>query len=664
MVAKTIDSLCKPSASPTSFDAVSTSSPHQGTNILTVGSTQNCLVTIDSDRVINLRKIELEHDRPNVLVASKELPAHESAVLGACSLTDWHQWGGSDFLTYSARGTLLLWNFDGMCSGRIDIAIAEPTDMPDVYPNELKVLVASDTEAMLYAGDKLGKLRKKQLIKRISVVNPLGHIAGQVQAHNGDVNGIATTKLDDRNLVATCGRDRTLQLFLQASGELTLLQTLGDHAAAVTDLIFLDSGSTLVSISSDRTMLMRKAAYGAHQSVAYLPVRAITLRASPVSFAAVPSEPSIMVVSTMDRQIHRYDLSSGRLVHAFKPLDPTSNDSVIGNSLQVTNFGHGEESLKVILAIASVDRSIRLYDYYTGSLLGYEYGQSAVSSVRLMQQDDSNMRAYNLISCGLDGTIIVFKVSIPPPPKYPGTPSESPIPTQWLKHTPSSSQPLRKTLTKSEVADFQKAFQDSYGDTIRSIRSPSPSRMRKKTSRYSMATPTRANATGIVATNYMSDTSSSQRKSSHDRSPASSNPKHTVKATKPRLRPSLDRRHRSKSTAALNELDASGEQICNSLRTFRKGIISVSNKLEPAIAKELQRELKLTIDTMNDIGGTKEIQDAEEALTGDLLDTYLAKMIDERLAMAQRNQATHVEENARPDAVSNAHVKAGAAAGQ
>ena len=499
----------------------------------------------------------------------------------------------------------------------------------------------------------------------ISSVEPSGSTSTCVQAHSGDVNGIATTKCQDRVLVATCGRDRTLQLFEKASSDLTLLQTLEEHAAAVTDLMFLDGGAMLVSISSDKTILIRRPAYREHPAIAYLPVRVIALRASPVSFAAAPFEPNILIVSTMDRLIQRYDLSSGRLLHTFRAQDPTGHDSVLVSSLQVATVGHRDGSLQVILAVSSTDKTIRLHNYDNGSLLAIEYGQSAVSSVRLMQHDADSTPVFKLISCGFDGTIIVYDLSPLLLYKQERNPSESLIGRNSpLNQTPTSTRPVRKTLKKSEIAGFYKAFQDSQGDTIGPIRSHPPSRVRKTPCRRSLATPHRPNKKGISPDNHPVETHSPVRNSSHNHSPTSSSPTNAIKAHNLRSRPCFDYPNRSKSAAHPNDLNASADQICNSLRTFRKNIISVGDKLKPTIAKELQQEFELTADTISENSRTKKAQDVDEPWAGESVDTHLAKMIDERLALAQRDRVTNTEENARPGFGLDDQTKAGDAAKQ
>ena len=478
-----------------------------------------------------------------------------------------------------------------------------------------------------------------------SLFNRSGESFAIVQAHNGDINAIVSVKGERHHLVSTCGRDRTIQVFQRSAQHLNLIQTLEDHAASVTDLKFIQDGAQLVSISSDRSILLRNVAYDEKDSIAYLPFRSITLKASPVSLAIVPFDPDLLLVSTMDRQIQKFALSSGHQLQSFKALDPSTNDSVLATSLQVANIRVSEDQVTVLSAVSSTDKSIRLHDYETGTLMAREHGQMAVSAVNLLQRHVDGHALNHIVSCGLDGTVIIYNVDLhasrqretPPPPDSPVR-AESP-----LKQSSTPIQPLRKTLTKSEIAEFQKSFESSSGNTISPVRSPSPARIKKKPSRYTLGNPPRAS---ILNT----PTISSQRKTSQGHSPIPLSPKNnTLKATRPRARPSLDHRHRSKSVANLNDLNLSAEHLCDSLRTFRNRIASsVADKLNSDTMKELRRELDLTLNALDQTLGNAEEKHTTrqrpfEPLTGDLLDAYLAKMIDERLALkaqtAERSSA-------------------------
>lgn len=130
-----------------------------GRDIIAIGAVRNRLVTVDNDHVIRLRKLEEGRELSNESSGCKPLPAHESAVLGSCSLTHWPDNEGADFLTYSARGTVLFWNLDGRCCGKLELALEQAQDDLLLDPNEIKVIVADDGEKNLISGDKKGALR-------------------------------------------------------------------------------------------------------------------------------------------------------------------------------------------------------------------------------------------------------------------------------------------------------------------------------------------------------------------------------------------------------------------------------------------------------------------------------------------------------------------------
>ena len=434
----------------------------------------------------------------------------------------------------------------------------------------------------------------------------------------------------------TCGRDRTLQLFRfqKHKSQLDHLQTLDDHAAAVGDVRFLD-GATLLSISSDRTMIVRKVAHGEKQSLALLSIRVITLKASPISLTTVPAEPNVVLVSTLDRQVLRYNVSSGRLLHSFKASDPTSGDSVIMSSLEVHDPDDLATASRLLLGVSSTDKSIRIHEYDSGEMLTREYGQNAVSAIKLLQSTVEGESPRNhLVSCGLDGTVMTWDLScnLLKPSGSQDAPNGEDSPSRQI---PPPAQPLRHILSKAEVSDFQKSL-TSEGDTVTPTRGPSSSRVRRKTSRYTLAAAPKFSAPALshpVSAPLSPANGIVQRQPSQGYSPIPSGQKITL--TSRSKRRSLDNRRWSKSAANLNDLNELGEQMFLSLRAFRNRITSSSvAKLEYGTLQELTKELNLTTRTLNDKASSKYV--SGEAMGGDALDLYLAKMIDERLALKEK----------------------------
>lgn len=434
----------------------------------------------------------------------------------------------------------------------------------------------------------------------------------------------------------SCGRDRSLQLFQKAGEKLLLLQTILDHVASVNNVMFLNE-STLLSSSSDRTICVRTMAFRTDQSIAFLPTRVIALKASPITLSVMPDHPNTIVISTMDRQIHQYDVNLGRFTQNFKASDPASGDSVILSSLSAQNIKIGDSLVRLLLGVSSSDRSIRIYDYDTGSMLAKEHGQTVVSSVTLAQKVGQNGCPFNLvISTGLDGTVMIWDLVVRL--NYPNGINEAPNRREnidpWM--SPASAQPLRRILSKSEISDIQLSL-DNRRDSPASRTSQSPSRLRKKTSRYSMANSAQLAITPRLEKRTLpssSTTNSNRSKVPRDRSPTPPSPV-MDNASKPK-RPCMDGRHRTKSAGNLTDLKTSAEQICTSLRALRKQLTSSSESLKRHTAEDLERELNLTLRAMNE--KTKRTQAANELIGGDLLDEYLSRMIDERLALKVKSE--------------------------
>ena len=374
-----------------------------------------------------------------------------------------------------------------------------------------------------------------------------------------------------------------MQIFRKHELHLDLLQTLDDHAAAIGDVKFLDE-TTLLSISSDRTIIVRKLARREGQCIAFVTTRIITLKASPLSLATIPSETSVILVSTLDRQILRYDVTSGRLLHSFKNLDPTTGESLLMSSLEVHELDHLTRASRLIVGVSSTDKSIRALDYDSGVVLFREYGQnvSAVKLFRRYVEGESPCPYDRLVSCGVDGTVMTWKLlrdSLKSKTIHSATISEESPARQISPFV----QPLRRILSKAELAGLQKSLA-SESDRVTPIRRKAPG--------YSLAAA--PNISALTAGTSLSPADARvRRQPSQGHSPTLSGRKNGLRTESKPL--SLDRR-RSQSAANLNDLKALGEQICISLRTLRNRITSPSMaKLEPDMLTELIKELNLTV---------------------------------------------------------------------
>lgn len=449
----------------------------------------------------------------------------------------------------------------------------------------------------------------------------------EVRAHGGEITDIAIRSDPDSGafLIASSGRDRMIQLFQKRDESIELIQTMDDHVGAVGQLLFSQDGEKLLSCSSDRTILIRNRVTREEDgttAVAYLISKTVTLKSSPVSMTFSPDDSNTLVVSTMDRCIQIVDLSSGRAVHAFRAVDSESPDAVVMGALTVATEIPGQ-SPRVLVGVSSTDKSIRVYDMDRDLLLTGEFGHAeGVSDVLLLDNpqdtpDDPVTRT--LISVGIDGVVMIWSLTVQPHQSQDPVQSSSSRDDDDTPAKTASKPPIRRILSKSELAGFQK--QDPSAVTPTPVRESSSPLVRKM-SKLSLKSSSLRN--GHASSSTPSPPNSSRRSPTYAtprerqrRSPSTS-PKSTptptptpapsstsistptkkmVSRTSSTRRTSLEFRSRTRHSHShqndSGSLSTSTEQVCRTLRAYRKKLHGSSEHLRSQ--RELERELSLTL---------------------------------------------------------------------
>lgn len=297
------------------------------------------------------------------------------------------------------------------------------------------------------------------------------------------------------NTVATAARDRTVQVFSRSTGEWNLVQTLDDHTASVQRVLFLENGSRLLSCSTDRTIvvreLCRREALDGSFTEAYVPIRTLNTKSSPTHMTTFSDTSATLLVSTLDRQIFKFDMVSGQTISSFKVTDTGGGDAVVMDTISLTEDRGPGGKPRFIVGTSTTDKSIRLYDL-NGGLIDKEWGHTeGVSDVALLESsDDGTMK---LISTGTDRTIMIWdfltKDDVPSLQKLADSPFAD-SPTQPAKELTATRTPLRRVLSRSELQDFVQKLPDpaqvsSGSQSVGSMSPPRPT-VRKKTSAYSL----------------------------------------------------------------------------------------------------------------------------------------------------------------------------------
>ncbi|KAL6237307.1 hypothetical protein BDW75DRAFT_204335 [Aspergillus navahoensis] len=604
--------------SPRTFSRLSTEIKSKEPAITCIGSLASHLITVDATRAINIypvKKLDDEAEQCNMGII---MPAHRDSVLGVGPLNTPNHLG-ADFFTWSCRGVVKFWNTQGKCRDSRAILVEPLAGGDDDVPNELKMLRSTTDMGLFFAGDKVGVLRmlQGQTWQRLD----------EVRAHGGEITDIAIHETSDSCIVASSGRDRMVQLFERRDDNLQLIQTMDDHVGAVNQLLFVNGGERLLSSSADRTVLVRERVTRNNDgatAIAYLVSKAITLRSSPVSMSLSPDDPDSLVFSTVDRCVHHYDLSSGHYISSFRAADSESNDTVIMGSLTVTSAVPGQ-SPRLLIGASGTDKSIRVYDMEKGALLTGEFGHTeGVSDVLLLERHSDTSKVPPeriLVSSGIDGVVMIWNISVqlqqPQETTQPGSNDEEDISSKEQ----TLSKPLRKVLSRQDLAGYQRPEG--------SVLTPTPARegpeqsplYLRRLSRVSIA-PTIKNGNLVPATPPSAPPRRSPISSvcperlSNSPSPPSPRSTGAKKTLESRNRnnircSSLDFRTRSRATgkSEFGSLNMSTEQVCRTLKAYRKKLNGSTEHLHSQ--KELERELSLTLRILSSRAKKAEAQKAE-----------------------------------------------------
>ncbi|POS85566.1 hypothetical protein EPUL_003007, partial [Erysiphe pulchra] len=649
-----LDDLLSPSTPPTSPTPVDEMFVSASAHICAMGFCGRRLVTIDTNHLIEISKLDSYDPDPSML--STSFSAHSDAVLGVCLIDENPL--SADFMTWSANGTVKFWDLNGNSKGSLKVEFQQPLVTENEVTNECLVVRVSKGAKFLAYGDRYGVLR---IVKFLSQ-----ELLFETRAHFSDINDINLCETSTDTFLATCSRDRTVQLYRRFSEEWHLIQTLDEHSASVTGILITKNCEILISSSTDRTVHIRQITrrkIGEIEDFVVLPLKIITLKTSPVSIAPFFAENvSNIIVSLLDRTVATYEIPTGRLLGSFKTSDNDLTEAVALDSL-VTGVPYLKSEKSTILVGASgMEKSVRVYDGKTGAFLDKEWGHSTnVTDVALLERFDSDVMT--VISTGFDGTIMMWSLS---PKQQNTTDSDANNPSSEFpyieKETPPNSRvPLRRVLSKAELSEIQRESPISQ-----SARAKSPPRLiRRKTSRYGTLSqvPSQLPVT-TMAPKTLSSIPDKTSKIHHNYRTRSRSPFSSPKRAGIRRSSliSIDTKGRKKSSPdfkGFGTLNMATEQACRTLRSYRRKLLS-SDSIKDSSLKELDMELRLTAVAVGEKSQKSQLM-SETMLTG-LLDQYserLVSMFDEKLQLSRQASDNHIPEEPERLEISSTSVRTG-----
>jgi WD40 repeat protein len=599
-------------------------------------------VELDSERVLTLRSQEDQ--------AFTQLAAHREAVQGVC-LCRSEALPSTRFLTFSANGLIQFWDSDGALDAFLNIPVP-PAPSTQNASNELKSVVPLIGGACIASGDKYGVLS-------IADVNTKA-LVKQVRAHSAEIMDLCAFQIEEVDFIATAGRDRMSQLFMWKSGQLSLQQTMDEHAGAVTGVLFQDEERRLITHSADRSIVVREVMFreeGNIESLAFVMLRAITVKTSPTSMCLTGDDE--LLIATVDRCIGRYRIKNGQCVTSFKCSDADGGEAAVISKVLYAPSLNGSPA---IAGVASSDKSVRLYTE-SGSLIARDWGHTEGITDAVYIPADGTCSTARLVTVAADSTIFIWDTVLAagssPDPGGLGIVLEA----SSIQNDVALIPPLRKIISRSDLSSHRRLKPASESDAVpTSPTAPkSPQRLRKKPSRISTAPTPRLEPAFLSV--FPTSPSSLRRGSIRHRSPSPPPPLPRVSelpTTKPRsqttrskcrttLATTLGRFNKSSdnvptkpkstthsnsptpvlsatptttaaatSSTAASSLATSTDSLSRSLRSYRKRLnaqvaASTSNPtatasgLPPLAAlRELEKELRLSLLALGTVTGSGE----------------------------------------------------------
>ncbi|RDI82251.1 hypothetical protein Vi05172_g7952 [Venturia inaequalis] len=589
----------------------------------------NHVAAIDTNRFIRLIKPPVPDTVGSPEVAL-QLPAHGGPVLGVRPFTEVKK-AGANFFTWSADGTILFWDIDGSCKRTIDVELEQPDNYEETQ-NELKVVRLCSSGDALVTGDKCGVLR--------IIDQKRGDCQFSLRAHAGEITDVAVHEQNGQCIIASCGRDRTVQVFHKNGATLELMQTLDEHVGAVTGLLFTSNGSQLISCSNDRNVVVREAfsrTENGKMATAFMILRTITLKATPVSMTLLSDRNDILFVSAIDRNVHKYNLRTGQLSESFKVSDTEGGDAVVLSSLAHVPTNNGQNR---IAGVSSTDKSIRLYDE-NGSLLGRDWGHTeGVTDLTVITSADGespSRQCTYLVSVAADGTVFIWSFGARSISKRDASRSMELMGVSTSsKELLVNKPPLRRVLSQSEMARFQQKSPEQDPSTPTG---KVKSKLERKPSRFSLAQAPKLDPSPITSYD------PTGRRKARGRSPSPPVSPKTRTLNRKSSNPAIAVRSRTKSgggsVEGVNNLTASTEQMCRNLRIYRKKLVTSTDSLSSENLAAVERELGLTLRAVSE-KAMKARGAADETVMVKMLSQYserLLEMLDEKFAATIAKQA-------------------------
>ncbi|KAF5307413.1 hypothetical protein FQR65_LT06927 [Abscondita terminalis] len=324
------------------------------------------------------------------------------------------------FLTGSSDDTIRVWTLD-----KLNNQNTTGIYRKNIYSNELLKVVYIDTSManlkdlgvspMGITKDKENSYDDRNGVRAIRVSPDGKHLASgdragniriydtqtmiehcKIEAHDAEVLCLEYIYgQHDGNYLASASRDRLIHVFDVNDGY-NLIQTLDDHSSSITAVRFMNLSGTLkmVSCGADKSVLFRSLTDVTSECPQFARGHIATGKTTLYDME-VDSGQKHVVIACQDRNVRVYSVNSGKHIRMFK--GSTGDD---GTLIKVALDRSG-----IYLATSCTDKSLSVYDYYTGECMATMCGHSELATGLRFTND-----CRHLISASGDGCIFVWRV--------------------------------------------------------------------------------------------------------------------------------------------------------------------------------------------------------------------------------------------------------------
>ncbi|CAH0549034.1 unnamed protein product, partial [Brassicogethes aeneus] len=255
--------------------------------------------------------------------------------------------------------------------------------------NGVRCIRISPDGKSLASGDRSGNIRVHEMATMKETL--------KIEAHDAEVLCLEYSPNDPSfNLMASASRDRLIHVFDVKRGY-DFVQTLDDHSSSITAVRFLKNTKNLqmVSCGADKSLIFRSLTESDNGKVPQF-VRDHNASGKTTLYdMEVDTGQKHVLTACQDRNVRIYSVNNGKHTKSFKG---SSGDE--GTLIKVVLDRSG-----IFLATSCTDKSLSVYDYYSGECMATMCGHSELATGLRFTND-----CRRLISASGDGCIFVWRV--------------------------------------------------------------------------------------------------------------------------------------------------------------------------------------------------------------------------------------------------------------